>query len=117
MAGSFGGRQLHCQPPAEHGCITWVNKGLGWDVVFNWGVAPQQKNADTTGCVSTTMAMGADHLDPVESVVTELWTVTRNPFVTHRFVLREKPVGKEESISGITRLSSLISPARHLNFQ
>lgn len=27
-------------------CVTWVIKALVWDVVFDKGVAPQQKNAD-----------------------------------------------------------------------
>ena len=49
VLGGFGGRQLHCQAPAEHDCITWVNKALGWDVVFNRGVAPQRKMLRTPG--------------------------------------------------------------------
>ena len=72
VLGGFGGSRLHCQAPAVHDCITWVNKALGWDAVFNRGVAPQQKNADNTGLVSTTMAMGPNRLCRVESVVTVL---------------------------------------------
>lgn len=49
LGGFGGGRQLHCQAPVEHDCITWVNKALGWDVVFNRGVAPQQKVLITPG--------------------------------------------------------------------
>lgn len=45
----LGGRRLHCQAPAERVCITWVNKALAWDVLFNRGVAPQKKNADNSG--------------------------------------------------------------------
>lgn len=30
--------------------ITWVNKALGWDVVFNRGVAPQQKTLIARVC-------------------------------------------------------------------
>lgn len=43
VLGGFSGRQQLCQAPAQHDCITWVNKAFGWDVVFNRGVAPQQK--------------------------------------------------------------------------
>lgn len=83
VLGGFGGRQPHCQEPAEHDCITWVNIALGWNVVFNRGVAPQKKNADNTGYVSTTVVMGANRLGRGESAVTVLWTVAaRNPFLT-----------------------------------
>ena len=49
VLGGFRGRQSLCQAAAEHDCITWVNKALGWDVVFNRGVAPQQKMLITPG--------------------------------------------------------------------
>lgn len=74
LFGGFGGRQRHCEAPAEHDCITWVYKALGWDVVFNRGVAPQQKMLITPG-VSRTVVMRANSLDRVESVVAVLLTV------------------------------------------
>ena len=78
VLGGFGGRQPHCQTPAEHDCITRVNKALGWDVVFSGGVAPQQKNADNTGLVSTMTATGPNRRGWVESVVTVWFVLARN---------------------------------------
>lgn len=60
----FRGRRLHCRAPAEWVCITWVNKALDWDVVFDRGVAPQQKNADKTWVSQHDCGDGSKSLGP-----------------------------------------------------
>lgn len=55
---------------------------------FQQGSGPSAKNADNTGYVSTTVVMGANRTDRVESAVTVQWTeAARNLFLPHKFGL------------------------------